>query len=62
MLARPEILRILLQAFPEYIGHPKGECGILQSALNQNNFETFTLIVPMIGNLCYDMEKTQVSD
>ena len=58
-VSRPEILRVLLEAFPEYIGHPKGECGILQLALKQNELETVTLLLPLICDLNYDMIKTR---
>ena len=59
-VSRPEILDSLLKAFPEYMGHPEGECGILQVALKHNELESVTLLLPLICDLYYHLNKAGV--
>ena len=50
-VSNPEILRPLLEAFPEYVDGPSGKCVVFQYAVDQNQRDTIAMLLPWIFKL-----------
>ena len=52
------ILKLLVKAFPQYLNHNYGQCGILQYAIECSEFQSIALLLPLLYSLHRDMSKS----